>query len=58
MRNPVPTMKNKTKQQMQLELIEKLLGSVNSSEEFSYLKAEEIQLLSFHPYTIRRRCSK
>jgi len=37
-------MKNKNLHKVQSELINQLLDSVNSSEEFNYLKAEEIQL--------------
>ncbi len=48
-------MKNKNKQQARLGLIEKLLGSVNSSEEFSYLQAEKSQLLSYQIYIVERR---
>ena len=40
-------MKNKSKQQVQQELIRKLLGAVNSSEEFDFLKAESFQLSLF-----------
>lgn len=40
-------MKNKTKQQTQNELIRELLGSVNSTEEFNYLKAEQHRLSVF-----------
>ncbi len=47
MHRQAQAMKNKSKQQTQLELIRKLLGVVNSTEELSYLKAEEVRLSSF-----------
>ena len=37
-------MKNKNLQQAELQLVRKLLGVVNSKEEFEYLKAEEKRL--------------
>lgn len=51
-------MENKNLQQMELELIDFLLGVVNSKEEWEYLKAEEARLLSSLSYTDERRCSK
>jgi len=38
-------MNNKNLQQMELELTRKLLGAVNSKEEFEWLKEEEKRLL-------------
>jgi len=48
-------MKNKNLQQAQSELIELLLGSVNSKQEFNYLLNEKSNLLSLFSYTIKRR---
>jgi len=40
-------MKNKNFPQAELQLVVKLLGVVNSKEEFEYLKAEEKRLSAF-----------
>ncbi len=40
-------MKNKNLQQAELELINKLLGVVNSKEEFDYWEAEKRKLPAF-----------
>ena len=55
MLNQVETMKNKNLQQVQLELIENLLGEVNSKEEFDYLIKEKVNLLSLISHRIERR---
>ena len=48
-------MKNKNLQQAQSELIEQLLGAVNSKEEFNYLQAEKARLFSTQIYIDVRR---
>jgi len=55
MRSQAPTMENKNKQQMELELVRKLLGVVNSKEEFEYLKAEEKRLSAFFSQPLLQR---
>jgi len=50
-------MKNKNLQQVQLGLIDQLLDSVNSKQEFNYLEAEKQKFSSFFSHRIERRCA-